>query len=140
MTRLTIVALGLLAIGVEGCVNVVDKTIHPAAIEMSCSIITNQCVTPTWGLREGTFDGETIPFKFATPAGWKLTGHTGASYSGQEVFDVTVLAWGKHFLTCQWHAEGSKQLFGPGGWVSGYCYATGTTSGAEFRRHGRKAH
>jgi hypothetical protein len=106
---------------------------------MRCDIITGRCQTPEYGLREGTWDGETIPLRFEPPPGWKLTAGAGAVYSGQEIFDVTVLKWGPHFMVCQWHAEGSKQIFGPGGWVTGYCYARGTTSNAEFK-HRKKPH
>ena len=40
----------------------------------------------------------------------------------------SVISWGSHDLTCQWHAAGSNKQFGAGGYVRGYCKANATKS------------
>jgi hypothetical protein len=81
------------------------------------------CQTPNKTFSVGTYGSTVFNFHFTPPPNFELTGNPRAIYSGQEVFDVQVLGWNANDLFCQWHTEGSKQLFGPGGWVQGYCQA-----------------
>jgi hypothetical protein len=98
-------------------------TILNAALTCGIKDGQNQCWTPSKQLNAGTWDSERFDYDWATPPGWVLTGGARAVYSGREVFDVTVLGWSSKSLHCQWHTEGSKQPFGPGGYVIGYCIA-----------------
>jgi hypothetical protein len=73
------------------------------------------CKTPTKELDEGTFDGDTIPLAFSPPAGYSLVGNAKpVVLGGREVFDIQVLSWKPTNIICQWHCEGSNQVFGPG--------------------------
>lgn len=106
--------------------------IQPKRLVLTCRPFslakgTAYCETPHLQLRAGTWDTARFNFNFQIEqAGWRLTGNARAEYSGQEIFDVTVTGQTGQSIFCQWHTEGSKQLFGPGGWVEGYCWAPAT--------------
>ena len=98
-------------------------------IKLSCSHSTRICKTGRNGAGAGTFSDTQFVFAYDAPPGWTLYGVAKAAYIGQSFYDVKVLAQTSRHLTCGWRAEGSKQLFGPGGWVSGYCWSKARMAG-----------
>ncbi|WP_143201979.1 hypothetical protein [Bradyrhizobium sp. NAS96.2] len=94
------------------------------------SLFGASCETPHLEFGVGTYDSFRLKIGYAVPdSSWRLTGPASATYSGREVFDVEVKGQGIGTIDCQWHTEGSKQLFGPGGYVVGYCSAPARKGG-----------
>jgi hypothetical protein len=75
----------------------------------------------------GTWEGFSFQRNFKLKPGYRLNGTAyGVTEGGREIFDVTATGQGTHavhgdWIQCQWHTEGSKKLFGPGGYVVGHC-------------------
>ena len=101
----------------------IPRSLLNRQFELSCSHAAGVCKTGHNGARAATFSDTRFAFVYRTPPGWAMYGVAEAAYIGQASYDVTVLAQTSHHLTCGWRTEGSKQLFGPGGWVSGYCWS-----------------
>ena len=114
----------LLAFGILAACSTTKATPDAAAPGFTHALLTcgnDACWTPTEGQVVGTWEKWRIERRFDVPARWKLVGPANAVFVGFNVHDVETTAWNASSLTCNWHTEGSFQVFGPGGSVSGYC-------------------
>lgn len=128
--RLIAAAFPLLA--VSSCVSSFSdyNSFNPTRLVLTCYPDDGRhgsayCRTPTLGSRVGTWDETRFRFNFLIEQdGWRITGPArGVIEAGQEVFSVEAKGRTANSIDCQWHAKGSHRIGGPGGWVSGHCWA-----------------
>jgi hypothetical protein len=104
----------------------------PITLKCTSGLFTGgRCETAHTGYKAGTWETVRIELHYVPAAGWEFTGAPQSTYKGQEVFDVLAYSTGINQMKCEWHTEGSKQVFGPGGWVDGYCWVPARKKRAE---------